>query len=404
MKLKNQHVTVSEHGLWEETAEGFLRCRVRVLRSCIMPYDVSEIEDAPEGSPNPIMMLIGMDSMTSPDSLRSLEGVPVVAWDHEWVTLDNAKTVSKGNVAGAPVVIGPYLEIDVLVTDPQTIQDIKDKKIGEISAAYNAESVFEPGEYDGGHYDAKQTKIFYNHIAVIPEGMGRAGLDVRILNKKSEKGEESIMADDKKVRVKLRNGKFINTDEEGAEEVETDVKEADSSEKDSGKKLEELMAECEELKAAKEKSDAELEQVKGELSVYKEKLDQLLSEENIEAAATEMIGEQDEAGEILENSKIFDEKGKEVDEEDKKEEIKNSIKSLHGTKLHAAVLSKIGVKIENMSPDALKGAFKAQNQIIKSMGGKRFVAGTKLMNGIVTKDGQREERTAKERLGFKKKA
>ena len=403
MKLNNQ----GERGTWEETDDGFLRCRTRVLRCCIMPYALSELKESddppPEGTPDPVMMLVAMDSMTDPDSLRSLEGVPVVTWDHNWVMPENAQLVSKGGTAGAPMVVGPFLEIDVLATEPQAIQDIKEKKIGEISAAYYAKTIYESGEYDGQHYDAKQTKIRYNHIAVIPEGMGRAGQEVRILNKKLEKGEESIMADDKKVRVKLRNGKFINTDEEGAAVVAEDTSAAEEDKGTDGKKLAKLMADYDELKTAKEKTDAELEELKGELSVYKEKLDQLLSEETIEAAATEMIGEQDEAGEILENSKIFDEKGKEVEEEDKKEEIKNSLKSLHGTKLHAAVLSKIGVKIENMSADALKGAFKAQNQIIKSMGGKRFVAGTKLTNSTIGKDGA-VQRTPKERLGFKKKA
>jgi hypothetical protein len=368
-----------------------------------MPYDLSELEGAPEGAPNPVMMYVSMDSMTSPESLRSLEGVPIVAWDHAWITLEGVKVVSKGNVAGAPLVVGPFLEIDLLVTDAQTIQDIKDRKIGEVSAAYNAQSIFESGEHDGERYDARQTQIRYNHIAIIPEGRGRAGFDVRILNEKSKEGDESMAT----VKVKLRNGKYINTDEDGAAVVADDTTATETKEVGSGKQLEDLMAQCEDLKAAKAESDAQLEEVRGELSVYKEKLDQLLSEETIEAAAGEMNAEQGEASEILENSTLVDDKGKEVTEDAEKDKIKNSIKALHGQKLHSAVLSSIGVKCENMSPEALRGAFHAQHQVLNTLGGagRKVVAGTKLMNSTVAKDGQvitTTQRSGHDRLGIKK--
>ena len=398
MKFINLQSSLGQTVRWEETEEGFLRCPIRVLRSCVMPYALSELEEPPPGAPDPVMMFVDMDSMTAPDSLRSLEGVPIVTWDHMWATLDGVRTVSKGNVAGSPRVNGPYIETDVLATDAQAIQDIKDRKIGEVSAAYTAKAVFEPGVFDGVPYDARQTNIRYNHIAIIPEGAGRAGVDVRILNKSKEGEGESM---DKVIKVKLRNGKYVNTDEEGAAAIESDNKESDAKEAGSGKKLEDSMSELEGKKSDMASLQAEIEELQGELSVYKEKLAQLLSEETIEGAASEMNEEQGQAGEILENAATVDEKGKEEDKE-KKVEFKNSLKKLHGPKLYKAVLSKIGVKCENMSPEAMRGAFHAQHQILKSTGGKRFVAGTKIMNanGTIQVDvTQKPARTAHQRLG-----
>ena len=396
MKFVNLQSALGQSAHWEQTDEGFLRCPVRVLRSCVMPYALSELEDAPPGSPDPIMMLVDMDSMTSPDSLRSLEGVPIVTWGHSWATLEAAKLVSKGNVAGSPRVNGPYLETDILATDAQAVQDIIDRKIGEVSAAYTAKAVFEPGVLDGVPYDARQTNIRYNHIAIIPEGEGRAGVEVRILNK-SKEGEGDMAT----VKVKLKNGRYLNTDDEGAAAVESDIQESTAKEEGGSKELSTLMAECETLKSQYAEVSAQLEEARGELSVYKAKIDELLSEETIEGAANAMNEEQGEANAIIENSPIFDEKGDE-EKDDKKMEFKNSIKTLHGSKLHKAVLTKIGVKCENMSSEALRGAFHAQNQILSSISGKRAVAGAKIMNGAfkgMVEVPQKVSRTAHQRLG-----
>ena len=403
MEFVNQYVTPSQVVTWEKGPEGFLRCRARVLRSCIMPYAKTELAGCPDESPDVVNMLVALDTMASPDSLRSLEGAQIVDWDHKWLGTDNVQELTRGNVAGKPLVDGPFLQVDLLVTNPQTIKDIEEGKIGEISAAYHAESIFEPGDWDGERYDARQTKIRYNHIAIIPSGCGRAGQDVRILNEK-KKGDLNMPENTKIVKVKLRNGRYVNVDEEGAEAIAADVKEADAATETSGKKLEDLMKEAEEAKAAAESAQAELEELKGELSVYKEKLDQLLSEESIEHAAMGMVEETGEAEEILENCSIVNEKGEAIEDEKEKEKIANSIKTLHGTRLHSAVLALVGVKCENMSPEALRGAFKAQHQIVKVTGGfanRKHVAGAGLFGKKTEITNTRlTQRTAQQRLGI----
>jgi hypothetical protein len=371
-----------------------------------MPYGRHELGGLPpEILDDPIHMGVCLDDICHPTSLHTLEGAQVVAPEHVWVTPENY-SISKGNTAGAARVVGPYLEIDMIITDPETIRGIEAKEIGEISAGYHADSVFENGDLDGNPYCARQVGIKFNHIAIIPFSTGRAGEDVRILNSKSitNKGEHD-MSDVKQVRVRLRNtGRYVNVDEEAAAALGAEEEASTAAEGVSGSKLEELMAQVEGLNAQIAALQAEAEEGKGELSVYKEKLDELLSTEAIEHAAEGMMAEQSDADEIIENAALCNEDGKEMDEEQKKE-FKNSCKKLHGTKLHTAILTATGMRVENMSPEAMSGAFRAQLSFAQSGRSKTapVVAGAKLMNkgtSVETK-AVGTQRTALERLGFK---
>lgn len=284
---------------------------------------------------------------------------------------------------------GPYLVCDLLVTAPDAIDAIESRGCPEISAAYTAETIFEPGEFDGQAYDAKQTKLRYNHIAVIPSGHGRAGSDVRILNR-DKKGVEPM------VKIKLKNGKYVNVDEEAAKEIE-------ASEEASSKSLEETMNQLEEKSGELGGVQAEVEELKGELSVYKETLDELLDTEAIEHAAEEMVEETSEAEEIMENAKP----------DFRKMELTNADgRRLRGTALHAHVLNALGVKTEGMAPDHLKAAFKSQAQIVnarkaavpKKEEPARSVTGARMFNAVNQTPGAQVQapRSAMERLGFKK--
>lgn len=403
MKLTNSFHSISpDKPRWEKTSDGFLRCKARVLAERVMPYARQELSGIPDEIPGTIIqMLVSRDTMASAESLRSLEGAAVVSGEHNWLDPSTIKTFQIGQVAGSPIMDGPYLVCDLLITCPLAIESIEAGTLGEISAAYTADTIFEQGDFDGVPFDARQTQLRYNHIAVLPVGAGRAGTDVRIINHKQK---EIDMPEDKKIiRVQLKNGRYLNTDEEGAAAVAEDQKVANDERATSGKKLEELMAEAQEAKAGAEAANAELEELKGELSVYKEKLDALLSTEAIEHAAMGMVAESAEAEEIIENAAICNEKGEEDEKE--KEKVMNSLKGLHGTKLHSAVLTAVGVKVENMSAEGIRGAFKAQHQITNSMKGRKTVAGVKMMNHGVQDivNNHPVERTSRERLGFAKK-
>ena len=403
VKLSNQFTQVStDRPRWEKTADGFLRCPARILKEGVMPYHRSELVDVPGSiSGDLVSLFVGMDTMSSAASLHTLEGMPVVVGDHCWITPENVSTEAHGNIAGAPRIEGQYLVCDLLITDPRAIASIEAGDYPEISAAYHAEVQFESGSFDGQSYDAKQIQLKYNHVAVISAGSGRAGLDVRILNKDTTKqtgGKEMS------VKVRLRNGKFINTDEEGAEAVAEAVAEDTEATETSTKSLESAMDELGGKNDELASLQAEIEELKGQLSVYKEKLDELLSDEAVEGAAAEMVEEQGESDEILENCNLKNSEGKEVAEEEKVQ-IKNSIKKLRGDRLYREVLGLVGMKCENMSAEGVRGAFKAHVQIIRNTTCKT-VAGNKLMNSMISKEVAVEvpavsARTNREKLGLK---
>jgi hypothetical protein len=241
--------------------------------------------------------------------------------------------------------------------------------------------IFENGEFDGQPYAARQAGLRFNHNAIIPAGHGRAGVDVRILNKTQEEPKMAL------VKVKLLNtGRYINVEEEDAKSVEEDQAKGAEESVGSGKKLEQLMAEVADLNAQIAELTAQAEEGKGELSVYKEKLDELLSDEATEAKAEGMNEESSEADEIIENA-IADM------EEEKKEEIKNSLlkpngKRFHGERLKRIVLNVAGIKCDDWSAGEVNGAFRAQHTMIKNglVRKEKVVAGEKVVKSLFEND------------------
>lgn len=388
MKHLNQYIAPTQQDTkWEETPDGFLRCRLRVLSEGIMPYARGELGEIPCGCDvDPISLFVPLNEMKASHSIRSLEGAPVVTGQHDWITPQTIKELGKGHVAGTPHMDGPWLCCDVLITDPEAIQDIKDKKFTDVSAAYTADTLFEDGKsYEGSPYQASQVGLRYNHIAIIESGTGRGGMDVRILNKNINplKGETKMAEETSVVKVKLTNTQvYINTDEAGATAISADEKKVSGD-------MEGILNEVEGSNAALATLQKENEELKGQLAVYKERLDAAMNPEVIQSAAENMIDETKQADEIVENC---------ADVQDKKE-FQNSIKNIHGSELHKAVLSKVGLKIENMSDGELRGAFLARSQIAKSI---PLVNGTKFNNTIIPKNTQGApiQRTNLEKLGF----
>lgn len=322
-------------GAWEITSTGALRCRARVLAVGVMEYTDAELGELADGTGSG-GMLVSPDSLAEPRSMRSLEGAPVLMDQHVWIEDAEAQaSVIVGYVVGAPVVELPYLLADLLITDRQAIDKIKNRQVSEVSSGYDADGVPDVGEYDGLRYVGRQTQIRYNHIALLPAGTGRGGHDVRILNTKPQqppqhKPQEAVMADP--IRVRLRNGKTIQVmnedDAKAVEEIEQKAENADAG----ASKLEGLMAELETIRADKEKADAEFARVTGELQAIKEQLEAAMSAETIESAAQEMVNEREEATQVLNCQALPDE-----------------LKKLSGNALRAEVVKR--VRAQNGLPE-----------------------------------------------------
>lgn len=393
----------SQSPQWRMTDDGFLRCTARVQQEKVLQYTLDEFETRPEGfTKEAVNVYLPGEALADAEALKSLEGMPVVAWDHTWMDPSSTKDMTVGSVSGTPKIEGEFLVCDLLITDAVTIAQIKNGEIGEISAAYYADTIFKEGIFNGEMFDAKQEVLRYNHIAVIPVGEGRAGIDVRITNKLN-KSEEQTMGDTiKLVRVQARNTKkYMNMDEESADVYAEETSATDDKETKATENMAEMQGEMDTYKQNMGETEqllARIQELEGELAVYKQQAEVMPSnDQQIEEAALNMVAETGEAREILEGSELVTNEGCPMDEKQSKE-FMNSIPSIHGDALRKTVLTAVGIKVENMSPEALKGAWSARKQITNMKPPK--VAGHKMFHQQMKDTATRTPRTARDRLGI----
>lgn len=115
----------------------------------------------------------------SADSLASLEGAPVTN-DHprQMVNGENVRQFQVGTALRAGRPEGRHVASDLVVQDAQTVRDIRSGKV-ELSCGYSATIVPTPGvSPEGEAYDAIQTNIRINHVAIVERG--RAGHEARL--------------------------------------------------------------------------------------------------------------------------------------------------------------------------------------------------------------------------------
>jgi hypothetical protein len=96
------------------------------------------------------------------------------------LTPDNASKNMIGFVAGTPERAGNFIAGKVVVTDSRVIKEIEHGDLGELSCGYFSDDDNTPGVWNGQRYDSIQRNIVYNHVALVPRGLGRAGEQVAL--------------------------------------------------------------------------------------------------------------------------------------------------------------------------------------------------------------------------------
>lgn len=123
------------------------------------------------------------EEVFSPDSLATLPGVPVTeGHPAELVTPNTWSEVARGHVADAvrPERSTGLVVAPVVVSDADTIAAVERGDLVEVSAGYTCDLEPTAGVFDGVPYRAIQRGIRFNHLALGPQGWGRAGADVRL--------------------------------------------------------------------------------------------------------------------------------------------------------------------------------------------------------------------------------
>lgn len=312
----NNKYTVSRvfNAKWRIDEDGMLRVTARVLAEGVFDYTPDESpEEAKTNSKGTVGQYIPRKEFT-PEALKSLEGKPVIIEDHVWRDSNNTMKdgLTVGAVAGSPVVKDGCIETDLIVSDKDTVEKIKSGALVEISAAYDGDCYAEDGVFNGQRYGAVQTNLRFNHVLLLPEGAGRCGHNVRIvnINRIKENGMKTIQRQFGNRRVDF---KFNN--EEDAREAENM---ADEERKFNAAELDAAMAKAAEVKEQMDALQAEYDAAMQTISEQKAQIDELMSAETQEAMAQEAAAQTEAEDAILDDAVE-----NEVIEEEEKEEVKN---------------------------------------------------------------------------------
>lgn len=249
--------------------DGYLVADARVARTGIQVYAGHEV-----GKPDmPMVKVFRPEAeVFSKDTLSSFAHRPITV-DHpdEMVTADNWKEYAVGQTADEIARDGQFIRIPLMVADAKAIKAVEDGK-RELSAGYLCDLKWEAGHTLAGEsYDAIQTNIRANHVAIVRSG--RAGSEVRIgddahkwgaspVTPPAERKEHSMSDALRKVIV---DGLQVETTDAGAQAIDKITKDLAAS----AAKIATLTADNASALAAKDaeiaKKDAEIDTLKGKV-------------------------------------------------------------------------------------------------------------------------------------------
>lgn len=160
----------------ERTAAGGVRIPAAIAREGILEYL------QPDGTT--IRELVRPEELARPEALASLRDAPITighpAGGTRLVTPETYREDNVGHVTGNPAIESGHLVAQLAILDVDAIRMIDTGELEEISAGYKVMIDPTPGVFDGERYDQSQHEREYNHVALLPDGGGRAGESVAL--------------------------------------------------------------------------------------------------------------------------------------------------------------------------------------------------------------------------------
>lgn len=172
-------VTLGEPRL---TRDGYLVADAKIARTGIQIYAGKEVDpENKQGWRDKALVRVYRpeSEVFSTDAMASFAHKPITD-DHpsEAVSSKNWKAHSVGMTGNEIARDGAFIRVPMVVMDAASIQNWKDGK-RELSCGYESQIVFDAGTTpEGEAYDAIQTNIRGNHLAIVCRG--RAGSECRI--------------------------------------------------------------------------------------------------------------------------------------------------------------------------------------------------------------------------------
>lgn len=159
------------------TQDGYLAAVARVARSGVQEYLGSEV-----GRPDLRMVRVYRppSSVFDGATMKSFAHRPMtLGHPAETVDSSNWKKLAIGYTGGEVVRDGDHVAVPLLMADQAAISAYTDGGVRELSMGYTAELSFESGTTpEGEAYDAIQTDIRNNHLALVSRARGGAALHI----------------------------------------------------------------------------------------------------------------------------------------------------------------------------------------------------------------------------------
>jgi len=154
-----------------QTADGYVVAEPKVARTGIQLYSGAEV-----GRPDMSVVRVYRPEteVFSRDSLHSFAFRPVTR-EHppEPVTSDNWRRYAVGQTGGEVVRDGEFVKVPLVLMDRAIIEDVMGGQRRELSLGYTTELKWDSGTTPTGEaYDAIQTNIRANHLAVVQTARG----------------------------------------------------------------------------------------------------------------------------------------------------------------------------------------------------------------------------------------
>ena len=215
------------------TREGYLLASVKAARTGVQDYAGWEV-----GRPDleRVAVYRPRDSVFSRDSLETFPNIPLTL-GHPDVPV-GAATYDKESVGNVSEVVpdGESIRATIQVMSKRAIDAVQDG-IRELSVGYEAELVWGDGATsDGQPYQAKQTNIRANHLAIVDQA--RAGSDHRIGDNAKTWGAAPLSTADRKgspmadnLQTVVVDGLTVQTTDQGAQAIAKLMKDAEAQAK-----------------------------------------------------------------------------------------------------------------------------------------------------------------------------
>lgn len=270
------------------TNDGYLVAEARVARTGIQRYLAGEL--GLDGDPGRVVSVYRPpEEVFAADAMASYAHRPVtVNHPSDMVDSANWKDHAAGTTGDEVLRDGEFVRVPLMLMDQKAIDEWLDGK-RELSMGYTMDLQVVDGEANGEKYEAVQTNLRMNHLALVSRARG--GSQLRLGDNKPE---DSSMSDAKLTTITV-DGLSVETTDAGAQAISKLTDELSDARKvleDAQSAHDEALAEKDRELAAK---DAEIDDLKGKI-LSDEDLDKRVNERADLIAVAKRIADKDYTG------------------------------------------------------------------------------------------------------------